>query len=63
VNIHITKDGAVKVDDRVVGMVRNVPLQGWVYKHYRFGMRETDPMKDYDQFLDKLTGFLQKSFA
>jgi hypothetical protein len=62
-NIHITKAGAVKVDDRVVGNITHVPLKGWVYKHYRFNMRETDPLKDQELFMSKLMGFLQKSLA
>jgi hypothetical protein len=60
--IDITFAGAVKVDDRVVGMVTRTG-RGIIYQHYKFGMRATDPMLDYDEFMSKLTGFLQKSFA
>jgi hypothetical protein len=60
--ITITKAGVVKVNDRVVGFTYRT-LSGIVYHHYRFGMRETDPMLNYDEFLGKLHSFLGKTYG
>jgi len=48
--------------DRVVGEVIHIPLQGFVYHHYKFGMKHSSALPSVAELLPNIDSYLQKLF-
>lgn len=61
--VYLSKSGNVKIDDRVVGTIIPVPGQGYVYKHFKFGLKTSSALLTIEELMLRVEKYLQKSLA
>lgn len=62
-NVTLSKSGAVKINEVVVGIVLPIPGQGFCYQHYKFGLRPSSCLPTKEELMVRVEEYLQKSFA